>query len=64
MKFILSFFLVVSLFGAAQTDTITLVAYNVLNFPDGRNDCSSNTLVPNRSDTLRKILGYLKPDIL
>ena len=63
MKFILSFFLVVSLFGAAQTDTITLVAYNVLNFPDGRNDCSSNTLVPNRSDTLRKILGYLKPDI-
>lgn len=63
MKFILSFFLVVSLFGAAQTDTITLVAYNVLNFPDGRNDCGSNTVVPNRSDTLRKILGYLKPDI-
>lgn len=48
---------------ASQTDTITLVSYNVLNFPDGRNDCGTNTIVPNRSDTLRKILGYLQPDI-
>lgn len=63
MKFILSLFLVVTFFSVSQTDTITLVAYNVLNFPDGRNDCGSNTPVPNRSDTLRKILGYLQPDI-
>lgn len=63
MKFILSLFLVVTFFGVAQTDTISLVAYNVLNFPDGREDCGSNTPIPNRSDTLRKILGYLQPDI-
>ncbi len=48
----------------AQNDTITLVSYNLLNFPDGRNDCgASNINPPNRTDTLRKILGYLKPDI-
>jgi hypothetical protein len=46
-----------------QTDTITIVSYNLLNFPEGRTDCSSNTLVPNRADTLRKILRYVKPDI-
>jgi len=63
MKFILSFFLVVTFYGFSQTETITVVAYNVLNFPEGRNDCGSNTTVLNRSDTLRKILGYLKPDI-
>lgn len=49
--------------GNAQTDTLTIVAYNVLNFPDGRNDCSNNTLVPNRADTLRKVLSYIQPDI-
>jgi len=48
----------------AQTDTLTIVAYNVLNFPDGRNDCNNNTLVPNRADTLRKVLSYVQPDIL
>lgn len=47
----------------AQTDTLTVVAYNLLNFPDGRDDCGSNTVVPNRADTLRKILAYSKPDI-
>ncbi|HIP31971.1 MAG TPA: T9SS type A sorting domain-containing protein [Crocinitomicaceae bacterium] len=48
----------------SQTDTITVMSYNLLNFPDGRNDCgSSNTNVPNRFDTLRKILGYSQPDI-
>lgn len=40
-----------------------MVSYNLLNFPDGRNDCSSNTVVPNRADTLRKILSYAQPDI-
>ena len=47
----------------AQTDTLTIVSYNLLNFPDGRDDCGTNTVVPNRSDTLRKILAYEKPDI-
>lgn len=47
----------------AQTDTITIISYNLLNFPEGRNDCSSNTVVPDRADTLRKILSYAKPDI-
>lgn len=47
----------------AQTDTLTFVSYNLLNFPDGRDDCGNNVVVPNRADSLRKILGYLKPDI-
>ncbi len=48
----------------AQNDTLTFVSYNLLNFPDGRNDCGSgNVNLPNRTDTLRKILQYLKPDI-
>lgn len=49
--------------GFAQTDTITIVSYNLLNFPEGRNDCGSNTVVPERYDTLRKILSYTQPDI-
>ena len=54
-----------SLLSFAQSDTITLVSYNLLNFPDGRNDCgTSNVNLPNRSDSLRKIMQYLKPDIL
>ena len=59
--------LIVALFifsiSSAQTDTITIVSYNLLNFPDGRNDCGTNTNVPNRFDTLRKILNYAQPDI-
>lgn len=47
----------------SQTDTIDIVSYNLLNFPDGRDDCSNNTVVPNRADTLKKILDYLQPDI-
>ncbi len=47
----------------AQSDTITLVSYNLLNFPDGRNDCGGNFNVPMRYDSLRKILSYAKPDI-
>jgi hypothetical protein len=47
-----------------QNDTISIVSYNLLNFPDGRTDCGSANVNPsNRTDTLRKILGYLKPDI-
>lgn len=48
----------------AQTVPIRVVSYNLLNFPDGRNDCgTSNVQVPNRTDSLRKTLNYLKPDI-
>jgi hypothetical protein len=61
LSFYVALFLGFSAF--AQTDTVTIVAYNLLNFPNGRNDCGSNTVVPNRADTLRKILQYVKPDI-
>ena len=66
MKNWLTLFLVsFSMILFAQNDTITLVSYNLLNFPDGRNDCGSgNVNLPNRSDSLRKIMQYLKPDIL
>ncbi|MNK25806.1 Endonuclease/Exonuclease/phosphatase family protein [compost metagenome] len=49
---------------SAQTVPVRVVAYNLLNFPNGRNDCGgSNVNLPNRADTLRKIMQYLKPDI-
>jgi len=63
MKFSLVIVLFFSFFSLDQTDTLTLVSYNLLNFPDGRNDCGSNITLENRADTLRKIMGYLKPDI-
>lgn len=64
MKKLLFFFLFLpQLFAFAQSDTVSIVSYNLLNFPEGRTDCGNNTLVPNRADTLRKILNYLKPDI-
>ncbi|MDG0973831.1 MAG: hypothetical protein P8O07_06690, partial [Crocinitomicaceae bacterium] len=63
MKFSLVLVLFFSICSFAQTDTLTLVSYNLLNFPDGRNDCGANITVENRADTLRKIMGYLKPDI-
>lgn len=46
-----------------SSDTITILSYNLLNFPDGRNDCSNNTVVPDRYDTLLKIIEYTQPDI-
>ena len=50
---------------SAQTVPVRIVSYNLLNFPNGRNDCgSSNVNLPNRADSLRKIMQYLKPDIL
>lgn len=66
MKFILT--VAVALMcsaGFSQTsDTIRIVSYNLLNFPNGRDDCgSSNTVVPNRYDSLRKIMQYTRPDI-
>lgn len=48
---------------SAQDETLSIVSYNLLNFPDGRDDCGSNTVVPNRADTLKKITDYLQPDI-
>lgn len=56
------------LFQAAQAqttiDTLRVMSYNLLNFPNGRNDCGSNVVVPARWDTLRIILDYAKPDVL
>lgn len=50
---------------SAQMVPLRIVSYNLLNFPNGRNDCGGgNTNLPNRADTLRKIMQYLKPDIL
>ncbi len=64
-KFLFLFTLLFAGINFAQNDTITLVSYNLLNFPDGRTDCGTNNVnPPNRTDTLRKILRYIKPDIL
>lgn len=64
MKCFLSIAIVLLSFASfSQTETVKIVAYNVLNFPDGRDDCGTNTVVPNRADTLRKVLSYLQPDI-
>ncbi len=49
---------------SAQTVPLRIVSYNLLNFPNGRNDCGSgNVNLPNRSDSLRKTMQYLQPDI-
>lgn len=49
----------------AQTlDTLTVMTYNLLNFPNGRNDCGTNTVIPARWDTLTKIIDHTTPDIL
>ncbi|MGK0314300.1 MAG: exonuclease III [Saprospiraceae bacterium] len=46
-------------------DTLRVMSYNLLNFPEGRDDCgASNTIVPNRWDSLANINTYLNPDIL
>lgn len=52
-----------STFVSAQDETLSIVSYNLLNYPDGRDDCGANTVVPNRADTLKKITDYLQPDI-
>jgi hypothetical protein len=63
MIFILSF----CFFGktySQNTVPIRVVSYNLLNFPNGRDDCgTTNVNLPNRTDTLRKIMRYLQPDI-
>jgi len=40
------------------------MVYNLLNFPNGRDDCGTNTVVPARWDTLAKIIDYVQPDVL
>ncbi|PKR80415.1 hypothetical protein CW751_10115 [Brumimicrobium salinarum] len=63
MKYIFILFFTVSTLAFAQDETLSIVSYNLLNFPDGRDDCGYNTVVPNRADTLKKITDYLQPDI-
>ncbi|PWH87167.1 T9SS type A sorting domain-containing protein [Brumimicrobium oceani] len=63
MKYIFILFIALSSFVSAQDETLSIISYNLLNFPDGRNDCGNNTVVPNRADTLKKITDYLQPDI-
>lgn len=49
----------------ALTETLKVMTYNLLNFPNGRDDCgATNTVIPARWDTLRKIVQYIEPDIL
>ncbi|MFP5471590.1 MAG: T9SS type A sorting domain-containing protein [Bacteroidia bacterium] len=45
-------------------DTLVVMSYNLLNFPNGRDDCGTNITITNRVDTLKKIIQYVKPDIL
>src|SRR5690554_7816949 len=63
MKYIFIVFIALSSFVSAQDETLSIVSYNLLNFPDGRDDCGTNLVVPNRADTLKKITNYLQPDI-
>ncbi len=62
-KIIFSLFILISVSSFSQTDTISIMSYNLLNFPDGSSICGTNTHVQNRFDTLRKIIGYSQPDI-
>lgn len=49
----------------AQTVPLRVVSYNLLNFPNGRTDCGSTNVNPlNRTDTLRRTMRFLNPDIL
>jgi hypothetical protein len=65
MKYaLLALWILVGVSASAQTVPLRIVSYNLLNFPNGRNDCgSSNVNLPNRSDSLRKTMQYLQPDI-
>lgn len=56
--------LLLSMASWSQTDTLTVVTYNLLNFPEGRDDCGTNTVVTDRADTLGKIISYMRPDVM
>jgi hypothetical protein len=50
-------------------DTLKIVTYNVLNYPEGGvyalgSACNPDELGPSRWDTLKAILQYMKPDVL
>jgi len=60
---LLSLFFTASSF--AQTkDTINVMVYNLLNFPDGDNSCSPNTLINSRHNQLKTVIDSTKPDVL
>jgi Secretion system C-terminal sorting domain len=51
--------------GSCAFSSIKVMSYNLLNFPNGRNDCgAANLVIPNRQDTLKKITDYIQPDAL
>lgn len=65
MKYLLILFITVSSLSFAQDETITIMSYNLLNFPNGRDDCGTNNIIlPHREDTLKKIIDFIQPDIL
>lgn len=53
-----------SLAEAQTKDTIRVMVYNLLNFPDGSTICSTTNAIQGRVDTLQKILEYVQPDVL
>ena len=66
-RLLLLFFLLLlqlSLVSAQTKDTVRVMVYNLLNYPDGSNSCSNNTIISGRQDTLKKIIDYIQPDVL
>lgn len=57
-------FFYISLVSAQSKDTVRVMVYNLLNYPDGSNSCSNNTIISGRQDTLKKIIDYIQPDVL
>ena len=45
---------------------VRVLAYNLLNFPNGRAQCQdpNDIVLPNRQDTLAKIIDFVQPDVL
>ena len=46
--------------------TVKVMAYNLLNFPNGRDRCEAadDIVLPNRQDTLVNIVEYVAPDVI
>ena len=62
--FSILFICFITTFSYSQSDeVITVTSYNLLNFPNGRNDCGATFNVPERYDSLRKIVEYIQPDV-
>lgn len=45
-------------------EMVKIMSYNLLNYPNGRDDCGPNTVLQSRWDTLAKITSYVMPDVL